>query len=127
MKNKPGPDVFGGKEGEKGFGAQLLGGAAGGFLGHSLGGGMIETLGGAVVGALGAKVIESEHDKYQSKKDRKLAAAPFKDQAMAGSAYSGSRSDRRSRRRSSRRRSEGDYSSDYSRSPPPRRRSTSRR
>lgn len=135
MKRKPGPDVFGGREGQKGIGAQLLGGAAGGLIGHELGGGLIETFGGAVIGAIGAKVAEGQLEKRRSKKEAALVGAPYKDQAIQGRARSHGRSTRSPsrydsrerdytpsppRRRASRSRRD-DYSDEYSRSPPPRR------
>ncbi|KAB8337283.1 hypothetical protein FH972_021584 [Carpinus fangiana] len=47
-----------GPEGERGLGASLLGGAAGGFAGHKMGGGGLGTIGGMVAGAIGANVLE---------------------------------------------------------------------
>lgn len=71
-----GKDILGGQEGERGFGAQLLGGAAGGLLGHELGGGLLETLGGVVAGAIGAKVLENQHEKRQARKQTEAANQP---------------------------------------------------
>jgi len=137
---KTGKDFFGGKEGQRGLSAQILGGAVGGLAGHELGGSVLKTLGGVVVGAMGAKVLENEAEKRGSKKEKAMKnAAPFKDDAIRDRRssypsrpppprdgrrdYPRSRSRTRSRPGASRRRgSESDYSSDYeSRSPPLRR------
>ena len=131
-----GKDVFGGREGERGLGAQILGGAAGGLAGHKFGkGNILETLGGVVVGAVGAKVLENQLEERKSKKENDIKnTAPHKDEAVYGSgryasSYGGSRAptrDDRSRRGGSRRRrgsDSDDYSSDeYDSRPPPRRR-----
>ncbi|KAF1992219.1 hypothetical protein K402DRAFT_1293 [Aulographum hederae CBS 113979] len=53
----------GAAEGDRGLGATLLGGAAGGFAGHKMGGGTLATLGSAVVGAWGANKLEDKHEK----------------------------------------------------------------
>ncbi|KAI1404985.1 hypothetical protein F4819DRAFT_48544 [Hypoxylon fuscum] len=47
-----------GEEGEKGLGATLIGGGAGGFLGHKLGKGKLGTVLGSAVGAVAANMIE---------------------------------------------------------------------
>lgn len=116
-------DIFGGKDGERGFGAQVLGGAAGGLLGHEFGGGLLETLGGVVVGAVGAKAVEKQYDKTQQKKD--VAKTEYKRERRAqrrssSSGYGGSRAPPRSSSRGDR----SDYR-DGSYSRPPRRRSGS--
>ena len=134
-------DILGGREGERGLGAQILGGAMGGIAGHEFGGGMLETLAGVAAGAIGAKVLENQHEKRKNKKEEeKRAAAPYKRDAMSPGDrvaapkdrwprddrgdIKGARRRSRSRsrrRRSSDRRSDSDsYSSDGS--PPPRRR-----
>ncbi|KAK3721963.1 hypothetical protein LTR37_002779 [Vermiconidia calcicola] len=128
-------DVFGGKEGQRGLSAQVLGGAMGGLAGHEFGGGVLETLGGMVVGAVGAKVLENEHEKRRTRKESAAKnIAPSKAEAITGERYASNsavsraprddrRRDPRDRRRPSRGRdqSESDsYSSDES--PPPRRR-----
>ncbi|KAK5175143.1 uncharacterized protein LTR77_000280 [Saxophila tyrrhenica] len=129
--SKTGKDVFGGKEGQRGLSAQILGGAMGGLAGHELGGSLLKTLGGAVVGAMGAKVLENEHEKRSTriaprKEGAMKNAAPFKDDAVKdrrGSYPSRppprerSRSRTRSRRGTGRRRSDSDYSSDRDYSP----------
>ena len=144
-----GKDFFGGKEGERGLGAQILGGAVGGLAGHEFGkGNILETLGGVVVGAVGAKVLENQHEKRKTKKESDVkGSAPHKDEAVYGSGryastyggsrvptrddrkdYGRSRDTRSTRRGDSRRRgSESDsYSSDDYDSRPPPRRSTMR-
>ena len=126
-------DIFGGKEGERGLGAQILGGAVGGIAGHELGGGVLETLAGVAAGAIGAKVLENQHEKRKDKKEeQKRAVAPYAADMVPGERISqpssrwprdGRGGSPRERRRSGRRRSDSDsYSSDGSRTPPPRRR-----
>lgn len=143
---KTGKDFFGGKEGQRGLSAQILGGAAGGLAGHELGGSLLETLGGVVVGAMGAKVLENQYEKKKAKDGAMRNAAPFKDDAVRDRRRSDrsdqrdrpppprddrrddrrdyprkrSRSRTRSRGAPRRRGSESDYSDDYS--PPPSRR-----
>lgn len=81
--SKTGKDFFGGKEGQRGLSAQILGGAAGGLAGHELGGSILETLGGVVVGAMGAKVLENQYEKRKDTKEKALRnTAPFKDDAV---------------------------------------------
>ncbi|KAI1073407.1 hypothetical protein F5B20DRAFT_587287 [Whalleya microplaca] len=47
-----------GQDGERGLGATLIGGGAGGFLGHKLGKGKLGTVLGGTVGAIAANMIE---------------------------------------------------------------------
>ncbi|TRX93584.1 hypothetical protein FHL15_005556 [Xylaria flabelliformis] len=54
------PNGGGAEDGERGLGATLLGGGAGGFLGHKLGKGKFGTLLGSAVGAVAANVIENK-------------------------------------------------------------------
>lgn len=62
-------------KGDRGFGATLLGGAAGAFLGEQVGGrkqgdnSWLKTVGGALVGAIGANALERGVEKWE--KDRK--------------------------------------------------------
>ena len=132
---KGGKDVFGGKEGERGLGAQILGGAAGGLVGHEMGGGILETLGGVVVGAVGAKVLENQLETRKNKKEGarmggKTDEAAYKGEALSrkrteSSTHSSSRPPQRddySRRGGMNRRSRSySYSDEDSRSPPRRR------
>ena len=96
-KSNAAKDIFGGREGERGLGAQVLGGAMGGLAGHEFGkGGMLQTLGGIVVGAMGAKALENEHEKRKSKKGEAMrSAAPYKNEAVTGERYGSSHAERR--------------------------------
>ncbi|KAK8090657.1 hypothetical protein PG994_000162 [Apiospora phragmitis] len=49
-----------GEDGERGLGASLIGGGAGGFLGHKLGKGKLGTFLGGAAGAVAANVLESK-------------------------------------------------------------------
>ncbi|KAI6087660.1 hypothetical protein F4821DRAFT_235595, partial [Hypoxylon rubiginosum] len=55
-----------GADGERGLGATLLGGGAGGFLGHKIGKGKLGTLLGGAVGAVAANMIEHKFERKNS-------------------------------------------------------------
>jgi len=63
-----GPEGAPGPNGERGLGATLIGGGAGGFVGHEMGGGVIGTVLGSVVGAIGANALEHQHKKHKEEK-----------------------------------------------------------
>ncbi|KAI7267650.1 hypothetical protein KC345_g7871, partial [Hortaea werneckii] len=70
-------DAFLQGSGDRGFGATLLGGAAGAFLGDHIGDKkkgdktFLKTIGGALVGAIGANAIERQVDKREREKQRR--------------------------------------------------------
>ncbi|KAI1453874.1 hypothetical protein F4805DRAFT_356241 [Annulohypoxylon moriforme] len=55
-----------GEDGERGLGATLIGGGAGGFLGHKLGKGKLGTMLGSAVGAVAANMIEHKFERRNS-------------------------------------------------------------
>ncbi|KAI0880559.1 uncharacterized protein GGS22DRAFT_174694 [Annulohypoxylon maeteangense] len=55
-----------GEDGERGLGATLIGGGAGGFLGHKLGKGKLGTMLGSAVGAVAANMIEHKFERKNS-------------------------------------------------------------
>ncbi|KAH7165333.1 hypothetical protein EDB81DRAFT_942396 [Dactylonectria macrodidyma] len=57
-----------GPDGEKGLGATLVGGGAGGWVTRKAGGGFFGSLAGAAAGALGANVLESKLKKHKKNK-----------------------------------------------------------
>ncbi|KXT04596.1 hypothetical protein AC578_8681 [Pseudocercospora eumusae] len=65
---KGGRDVFGASDGERGMGAQLLGGAAGALLGHKFADGALGTVGGAVLGAIASGAAERHYEKRKGEK-----------------------------------------------------------
>ncbi|KAF7189183.1 hypothetical protein HII31_09605 [Pseudocercospora fuligena] len=65
---KGGRDVFGASDGERGMGAQLLGGAAGALLGHKFADGALGTVGGAVLGAIASGAAERHYEKRKEEK-----------------------------------------------------------
>merc|ERR1711964_939054 len=59
----PGEQI--GPNGERGFGATLIGSAGGGFLAHQVGGGVLGTMVGGIVGAIGANALEGKKKKKE--------------------------------------------------------------
>jgi len=129
-----GKDILRSGDGDRGFGATLLGGAAGAFLGDHTGKGagkgtegMLRTLGGAVIGAIGANAAERQWEKRQQKEKEKKEGKPPVDKRRSRDDYSvggteteyggrgGSRVDEFRPRREGRRRadSRNDYMSNY--------------
>merc|ERR1711964_193366 len=87
----PGEQI--GPNGERGFGATLIGSAGGGFLVHQVGGGVLGTMVGGIVGAIGANALEGKHKKKKKeKKDKKHkhSSSGYGGSSYGGSSYGGS-------------------------------------
>ncbi|KAI6795464.1 hypothetical protein KC367_g7284 [Hortaea werneckii] len=117
-------DAFLQGSGDRGFGATLLGGAAGAFLGDHIGDKkkgdktFLKTIGGALVGAIGANAIERQVDKREREKQRRDREVYYGRNDSYDDLYRGARDPspfrpRRDSRRSLSRSRRGSFESDY--------------
>ncbi|RMY87460.1 hypothetical protein D0862_10681 [Hortaea werneckii] len=117
-------DAFLQGSGDRGFGATLLGGAAGAFLGDHIGDKkkgdktFLKTIGGALVGAIGANAIERQVDKREREKQRREREVYYGRNDSYDDLYRGARDPspfrpRRDSRRSLSRSRRGSFESDY--------------